>query len=223
MQKNKLFLTFAIVAFVMMLLLVLPFVLQDKMADVGNTDDMSPVQLTLGEHGFSIPKAYMWYKPNWEGITNNAIHMVVTLPDFVPYSKRTQIFYKGGPGLKYKVSFDLFKAKEKELRNETYHSPSFLETCDKKWQEFKVCPYKESQELYEVMVNPESTFKTAFICPKLASQRSPFCHTELSFSDGLTLKIGMHEKQLQEADQIIARILQTTCMFRTDSTQSICS
>ncbi|MDV7339161.1 hypothetical protein RYZ26_06130 [Terasakiella sp. A23] len=206
MSKKSLLITIAAICVMLVLVLMIPF-MQPQLDDFGNTSDLTPVSLKLGNNQFEIPKAYLWYKPNWAGEAKNSIHMVVTLPDYRPYSEETKIMFKGGPGVKYKLSFDLFKKLPGEKVEDIYFKDGYLERCEKNWKTFKVCPYDRNPELFEVMVNPNGQIPIAFVCPALATQRSPFCHMEMDYGPDLKLKIGLHETQLMTADAIIPKML----------------
>ncbi len=197
MSKNRILYALGTMSLLLMLALITPFLLPD-LDDIGNTTDLTPVPLTIGDHHFNIPKAYLWYKPNWTGQVDQAIHMVATLPDLAPYSEETKIFYKGGPGLKYKVSFDILNT---TAPLQTAFGEERLTSCLKNWQDFKVCPHPQQPQRLEVLIH--QAHKLTFICPKIGTQRSPMCSTTLSIRPGLTLKIEMHEKHLPEANQII--------------------
>jgi hypothetical protein len=188
------------------LMLILPF-MQNQLDDFGYTSDLTPVTLKLGTQSFNIPKAYLWYKPNWVGKTDNAIHMTVTLPNYLPYSEDTKVFYKGGPGLKYKLAIDLFKNDSSTPPESIYFKAEALKNCEKKWGRYKVCPYLPQPGLFEVLVPENSDLPLAFVCPLVGTERSPFCKIQLSYNETIKLQLSMHEKQLMNADKIIPDVL----------------
>jgi hypothetical protein len=202
MKKNRVFYLLGILMIGLCLIVVLPF-MKDQLDDIDYTSEVTPIDLRLGDTSFVIPKAYLWYKPNWAGKAENAIHITVTLPGLQPYSEATKIYYKGGPALKYKVSIDLYKMQPKERFEDTYFKPQYLKNCAKKWGNFKVCPFIPQPNLFEVLVQEQSEIPLAFICPALGTQSSPFCQMEIPYGSRLKLKIGLHENQLGDAVAII--------------------
>lgn len=200
MSKNRILYALGSMSLLLLAALVTPFLLPD-LDDIGNTSDLTPVSFKVGTHRLDIPKAYLWYKPNWAGKVDPAIHMVATLPDLVPYSEETQILYKGGPGLKYKVSFDILNT---TVAPKPLLDTDLLASCQKKWGDFKVCPHPQQPQRLEVLINSRDNL--VFTCPKIGTERSPMCSTTLTIAPGFPLKIDMHEKQLPKANDIIKKV-----------------
>ncbi|GAB6054568.1 hypothetical protein JCM17960_33880 [Magnetospira thiophila] len=191
------------------------------MAEMGQTDSLQPVDLTLKGHEFQIPKAFLWYKPNWEGKVDGAIHMTAVWPDFKPYGEDTKAFFQGGLGLPYKISFDLYALAPGAHLNDLYFKPGFLATCPRERSGFKVCAHPDTPQLFDVLVRPDPQQPLALVCRKTETERSPFCLTDLPYAPGLKLVVGFHIKRLADAAEVVRLARQTVCGFRRPGTPDV--
>ncbi|WP_158498800.1 hypothetical protein [Magnetospira sp. QH-2] len=210
---------------VMAMAAVAVVLLGGPVSDMGRTDSLEPVDLTLKGHEFQVPKAYLWYKPQWDGAVENAVLMAAVWgtdqAGLRPFSEETKAFFKGGMGLPYKVSFDLFAMVPGEQLEDLYFKPGYQETCQWEREGFKVCPHPETPHFYEVLVNSNGERPLALTCRKQAVDRSPFCTVDLPYALGLKLTVGFHAKRLAEVGDIIDAVLDRVCGFRRSGTPQV--
>jgi len=60
----------------------------------GSTADLQKVDIEIAGQHYEIPKAFIWYRPNWRGGKQHGVNMHALLPEFKPYSKETEAEFK---------------------------------------------------------------------------------------------------------------------------------
>ena len=184
------------------------------LTEMGQTKSLEPVELRLKGEVFEVPKAFLWYKPNWDGKVDRAIHISAVWPDMKPYGDDTKAFFKGSSGLPYKVGMDLFSMKAGEEIDDLFFKPGYLKTCKFERSGYKVCPHETSPHLHDVLVRTEGPRPLALTCHKPTVERSPFCTTSYVFSEGVKLTVGFHLKRLGDANEVIDKAIGLVCGFR---------
>ena len=186
---------------------------------ISYTTSLNPGEVEFAGHHFRVPRAYLGHVDQQWGVKEEdygkGVFMAGTLPDIAPYSEETAHFYKGGEGLRQKVSFSLWIYKKSAASpSEYYFRPETLKQCAEEQGGYRVCPPQYGVlGKNEVLVKIDGKRRFAFDCSKYGTVPSEHCGVDLPLVDDIELHIFFSRDHFDEAERIVAKVYELVCGF----------
>ncbi|MCR4377865.1 MAG: hypothetical protein NUV50_07200 [Rhodospirillales bacterium] len=183
---------------------------------VGSTGDMTKVRFVVSGHEFRIPKAYLYYMPQWRGMAegDEPILMRASAIDLIPISKSDENLFKG---LKYSyntVLFDLNYTPKNSLYSDRYLRPEALATCKMELENFLTCASDSYQSV--VFIYKIDNNNIIFECSDdiaVSEISANLCSVEVFLFPHVYVDFKFDRRRLNEGPEYVERIRQLLMGF----------
>lgn len=198
----------------------------NKRIDIGYeaTTSTNIVQIEIGDHAFAIPRAYIWYRPNWKGGKQDGLLMEALLPDFERRTPENKAEFET-PGWDREVRFSLHHRSEGfstekgflNLRSNDYLVTRSVPDYGNGWEYFRESEgnFKE----YFVRQSEDGSYHVmACVLPKI--RPFPSCEGKFDFAKSIEGNITFHRRYLGDWEEIESKAVQLLRSFEVQATST---
>jgi len=193
---------------------------------VGSTGDMTKVRFVVFGHEFHIPRAYLYYKPQWSGTkkggdgNHTSILMTASAIDLLPKSMSNEQLFKGLNYTYNTVLFNLNYTPKDGLYNDRYLRPEALATCEVEFELFLTCAsdsYRSIVFIYKID-NNNIIFECSDDIP-VSEISSNLCSVEILLFPHIYVDFKFDRQRLKEGPEFVDRIRQLMMEFYVGEVQ----
>lgn len=196
----------------------------NKRIDIGYeaTTSTNIVQIEIGNHAFAIPRAYIWYRPNWKGGKQDGLLMEALLPDFERRTSENRSEFET-PGWDREVKINLhhrpaFSTKRLflNLRSNDYIVSKPTPEYEEGWQYFR--ENRGNRKEYFVRQSDDGRYHVmACFLPDIVP--FPSCKAEFDFAKDLTGSFSFDRERLKSWEELEAKVIRLLRSFEVQATR----